>query len=71
MKAHIRRRAAIVDARRRSFYDRIPSQRRRRAGAEAGPHSGALGAPYDQFATGNAGAGGTTLKSNRADLGRC
>jgi thiosulfate/3-mercaptopyruvate sulfurtransferase len=63
--AHIRKPGfAIVDARARSFYDGIPPQR-----ASGGPSPklghipGALSAPYDQFATGNAGAGGTTLKS--------
>jgi len=63
--AHIRKPGfAIVDARARNFYDGIPPQR-----ASDGPPPklghipGALSAPYDQFATGNAAAGGTTLKS--------
>jgi thiosulfate/3-mercaptopyruvate sulfurtransferase len=65
--AHIRKPGfAIVDARARSFYDGVPPQR-----ASAGPPPklghipGAVSAPYDQFASGNAGAGGTTLKSAR------
>jgi thiosulfate/3-mercaptopyruvate sulfurtransferase len=62
--AHIRRPGfAIVDARNRSFYDGIPPQR---ASSGAPPRlghiPGALSAPYDQFAAGNAAAGGTTLK---------
>jgi thiosulfate/3-mercaptopyruvate sulfurtransferase len=63
---HIRKPGfAIVDARNRNFYDGIPPQR-----ASDGPPPklghipGALSAPYDQFATGNAAAGGTTLRSS-------
>jgi thiosulfate/3-mercaptopyruvate sulfurtransferase len=55
---------AIVDARNRSFYDGIPPPR---AGdgppPKLGHIPGALSAPYDQFAAGNAAAGGTTLRS--------
>ena len=55
---------AIVDARNRSFYDGIPPQRQSDGPPpKLGHIPGALSAPYDQFATGNAGAGGTTLKS--------
>jgi len=55
---------AIVDARNRSFYDGIPPQRQSEGPPpKLGHIPGALSAPYDQFATGNAGAGGTTLKS--------
>ena len=66
VRSHIRKPGfAIVDARNRSFYDGIPSQR---AGGGPPPKpghiAGALSAPYDQFAVGNAAAGGTTLKSS-------
>ena len=55
---------AIVDARNRSFYDGIPPQRQNDGPPpKLGHIPGALSAPYDQFATGDAGAGGTTLKT--------
>lgn len=62
---HIRKPGfAIVDARNRSFYDGIPSQRQNDGPPpKLGHIPGALSAPYDQFAVGNAAAGGTTLKS--------
>jgi len=62
---HIRKPGfAIVDARARSFYDGIPPQRQGDGPPpKLGHIPGALSAPYDQFAVGNAGAGGTTLKS--------
>jgi thiosulfate/3-mercaptopyruvate sulfurtransferase len=54
---------AIVDARNRNFYDGIPPQRQSDGPPpKLGHIPGALNAPYDQFATGNAGAGGTSLK---------
>jgi thiosulfate/3-mercaptopyruvate sulfurtransferase len=55
----------VVDARNRSFYDGIPPQRIRE-GAPPPPLGhipGAVSAPFDQFATGDAGASGTILKS--------
>ena len=63
--AHVRKPGfAIVDARARSFYDGVPPQR---AGSGPPPKlghiPGAVSAPYDQFAVGNAASGGTTLKS--------
>jgi len=64
---HIRKPGfAIVDARNRSFYDGIPPQRM--SGMNGPPPKlghipGALSAPYDQFAVGDPGKGGTTLKS--------
>jgi len=65
VRAHIRKPGfAIVDARNRSFYDGIPPQR---GGGGTPPKlghiPGAGNAPYDQFAVGSAGAGGTTLRS--------
>ena len=62
---HIRKPGfAIVDARARSFYDGIPPQRQGDGPPpKLGHIPGALSAPYDQFAVGDAGAGGTTLKS--------
>ncbi len=54
---------AVVDARNRSFYDGIPRQMREGAPPPTLGHiPGALSAPYDQFATGDAKAGGTTLR---------
>ncbi len=64
VRAHIRKAGfAIVDARNRSFYDGIPSQRPNDAPApKLGHIPGALSAPYDQFATGNAAASANALK---------
>jgi len=55
----------VVDARNRSFYDGIPPQQMRGGGPppKLGHIPGAVSAPYDQFAKGDAGAGGTTLRS--------
>jgi thiosulfate/3-mercaptopyruvate sulfurtransferase len=63
--AHVRTPGfAIVDARNRNFYDGIPPQRASDGPApKLGHIPGAVSAPYDQFAVGDAGKGETTLKS--------
>jgi thiosulfate/3-mercaptopyruvate sulfurtransferase len=63
--SHIRKPGfAIVDARARSFYDGVPhSMRGGGAPPKLGHIPGALSAPFDQFANGDDGASGTSLKS--------